>query len=188
LVKALLFWSFFIGIMIFSIRQYLRQHEEVLAALRKLRAANFLIGIWAWLRGLTRAAGKRLTGALEAGRARILGIKTPGGINLGSGYFSLRGLDARHKVLFFYLALVRRAGERGLARSDSQTPAEYAASLDSALPGVDGEVNALTDAFVQARYSRAAVETPGAEQARGHWEHIRAALRKINRNFSGRKL
>ena len=48
-------------------------------------------------------------------------------------FINLRRLTPRQKVLFYYLALVRRAKEAGIPRKDGQTPYEYARSLTSSL-------------------------------------------------------
>jgi len=42
-------------------------------------------------------------------------------------------------------------------------------------------VEALTDAFVETRYSAHAVAPEVAERARVHWQQVRAALRALRR-------
>ena len=176
-IKNILFWSFFIAIVIFSFRQYLRQHQEGLAYFRKLRAAGWLAKLWNWLSGLARAAQQGISRAIEVSRARSQNWKVAAGDVLGREFFNPRRLTARQKVIFYYLALIRRAGERGLARSKSQTPTEFAARLDAAMPGVEGEIDALTDAFVQARYSQVTVEKESARLVNTYWDRIKKALR-----------
>ncbi len=48
-------------------------------------------------------------------------------------FINPRRLSPRQKVIFYYLAMVRRAREAGLPRQDDQTPYEYARSLTSSL-------------------------------------------------------
>ena len=49
--------------------------------------------------------------------------------------------------------------------------------LSRATPTVEPEVKALTDAFLQARYSRQEIEEAQAASVRGYWQQIRRALR-----------
>ncbi|MBN1668168.1 MAG: DUF4129 domain-containing protein, partial [Anaerolineales bacterium] len=77
-----------------------------------------------------------------------------------------------------YLALVRRGTEQGLQRPDSQTPYEYAESLDQAFPDVDDEIDSLTEAFIEARYTRHAVEQEDAGRVRTYWDRIRRVFRR----------
>jgi len=177
-VKTLLFWSIFTGIMIFSINQFLRQHHEVLDAIRKMRTTRLLLKLWQWLLWLGLVAKRGIASTLTAGTTRIRKNGGASGYEPGIINFSIRLLEPRQKVRFFYLTLIRRAGESGLARKGSQTPDEFAASMKTALPGVDTEINSLTGAFVQARYSPAPVEKESADQARSLWNRIKAALKR----------
>src|SRR5258706_5180330 len=50
LVKSLLFWGIFLGILIFSAIYYLRQHQDALETLRKLPGWHLLEALWDWMR------------------------------------------------------------------------------------------------------------------------------------------
>jgi hypothetical protein len=92
-------------------------------------------------------------------------------------FINPRRLDPRQKIIFYYLALVRRANEAGLPRKDGQTPYEYAHTLTSSLEeGKDG-VEALTESFVEARYSRHDIPLKEARRIESIWETIRRVLR-----------
>jgi hypothetical protein len=39
---------------------------------------------------------------------------------------------------------------------------------------------AITNAFLEAYYSRHGIEDREVQQARGHWERVRTALRKLS--------
>ena len=77
--------------------------------------------------------------------------------------------------------MIRRGGEQGLARKGSQTPYEYAAALEDAIPEVDDEVASLTSAYVNARYSRSEVDDVQVGLVKTYWERIRGALRSFRR-------
>jgi hypothetical protein len=82
-------------------------------------------------------------------------------------------------VLYYYLSVLRRADERGIPRRPAQTPDEYRARLGPSLPQAEEEVNQLTDAFVEARYSRHTVEREQARRVRESWQRVKAALRAL---------
>jgi hypothetical protein len=88
-------------------------------------------------------------------------------------------LTPRDRVQYFYLAMVRRGGQRGMPRKPSQTPREYAATLENQLPEVDDEIHSLTDAFLEARYSRHDVTPEQASLVQRIWDRIKATLRRF---------
>ena len=89
-----------------------------------------------------------------------------------------RKLSPRQQVQFFYLAMLRRSGERGLPRRAAQTPYEYARTLKSQLLDVDEDVTAMTDEFIEARYSRHEITPEKVGLVRRAWEHIKQALKR----------
>ena len=114
-----------------------------------------------------------VTTGLERIRARRAGKKETN----WPRFINPRRLDPRQRVYFFYQALIRRGNESGLARGLSQTPYEYASTLDDALPDVGEDVDAMTEAFVEARYTPQIVEEGKASLVKTYWGHIRRALR-----------
>ncbi len=177
LLKSLLFWGIFLGVLLFSAVHYLRQHQDALDTLRKLPGWRFLEQLWGWMRGLFTNVKEGVSRAVEAGRARLRARRAAARELLERGFLSFRSLDPRQRVAFFYLALVRRGGESGLPRGRSQTPSEYAATLEVALPDVDREIDSLTEAFIEARYSQRPVQPEKANLVKTTWARIRKALR-----------
>ncbi len=174
--KSLLFWGLFLAVLLFALVQYLRQHEEVIAALRKRPGLAWLGKLWDWLRGAWQAAQKGIVQAVSVGLERIRPRR-----NLargGGGWINLRKLGPRQRVFFFYQAFLRRSGESGLPRGLSQTPLEFASRLDRALPEAEPDIEALTSAFIEARYTPRPVQPEKASRAKEVWEHLRKALRK----------
>ena len=176
IIKSLAFWVIFLGILVYSIRQYLGQHEEVLAKLRKLPGWNFLTQAWRWLRTMFDHARREVIRAVDA--VRESARRATARENFwGGGFLNPRKLDPRQRIYFYYLALIRRGGENGLTRSLSQTPYEYAATLETALPDTGEDIDSLTEAFIEARYTRQPVELEKANLVERTWERIRKALR-----------
>jgi hypothetical protein len=89
--------------------------------------------------------------------------------------------SSRDQILYYYLSLLRRAGELGFPRRPAQTPREYEPTLATHLPEAQAETDQLTQAFVEARYSRQAIGGDQARRARAYWERVRAALQARRR-------
>jgi hypothetical protein len=78
--------------------------------------------------------------------------------------------------------MIRRSGEQGIPRQPSQTPAEYALALEKELPEANDDISSITDAFIQARYSKSEVDSGKAEHAKTLWGRIRNALQNRSKN------
>lgn len=146
--------------------------RDGLGRIRLLAALGTLFrALLARLRGLATAIGERLP-SLRPGRLTI----RPGGAS-GRRLRLPGARTPREQVIRYYLSLLRRAESQGLPRRATQTPNEYATNLDSHVPDARPDLAALTDAFVEARYSRHEITPTGSNDARSHWERVRDALR-----------
>jgi len=177
LLKSILLWGSLLAVIVFALTQFLRQHDGILTALRKSRVANWLILAWQWLYKNVDKARSDLARAITDGWQSLVSRLEGKRVLPAPGWISLRRLDARRRVYFFYLAMIRRGGEQGLRREPSQTPSEYAVTLEQALPSAREDIDAITTAFVQARYSRQDVNAEEADYVKATWERIRHALR-----------
>jgi hypothetical protein len=90
-------------------------------------------------------------------------------------------LKPRQKVIFFYLAMLRRAGEAGTPRQPWQTPEEFSRRLKASVPEETGDIAALTESFQEARYSPGEVTPERADRARTIWERLVKYLRSRTR-------
>lgn len=177
LVRSVFLWGALIVILVFSLIHFARQHESVLAVLRKSRVVNWLMLAWQWLYRNVGRTSDGLARAIADGWQNIVSRLDRKRILPRTGWINLRRLDPRRKVYFFYLAMVRRAGEQGLARDPSQTPSEYATDLERNVPSASEDIDSLTDAFVEARYSRQPINSRNAKRAAEIWGRIRRALK-----------
>jgi hypothetical protein len=84
----------------------------------------------------------------------------------------------QERVRRFYLALLDRAAQAGLARRPDQTPYEYATRLKPHLSEEEDALSTLTQAFVEARYSRRAFEPKEVSLLQRVWQRLRSKLRK----------
>ena len=178
-LRSLLFWAVALGMVYYVIRSYLHDRPELLESLSSLgpiRALRrFLIVLWRWLTGFAEAVNERLPRRLSLGRAR--------GDRAGTSFrfFRLGALSPRERIQYYYLSILRRAGQQGFPRQRAQTPHEYDAALGPHLPEAQQEMGLLTDTFVEARYSRHAFDREQDRQVRTVWQRIKAALRALRR-------
>jgi hypothetical protein len=176
MVKTIFFWLFFLGVVIFTLSQYLRQHEEVIAGLRRIPGWKYLARFRSWLQSLFAGMGRKISRITKSGREWTSALNASRRFIAQGGYINPKRLTPRQKIYFYYLALIRRGGEQGIPRQPAQTPWEYARTLDRALPTAEDDIDQLTDAFVEARYSRHAVGNEDANRVKKTWEKIRRAL------------
>jgi hypothetical protein len=163
----------------YVVRSYLRDRPELLEALltqRPIRALRgFLIALWRRLVGLAKAASERIPRRLSLRQARR------GSSEASFRFFRLGALSPRERILYYYLSILRRAGQQGFPRQRAQTPYEYDDTLGPHLPQAQQEMNLLTQAFVEARYSRHALDREQARGVRGDWQKVKAALQALKR-------
>jgi hypothetical protein len=183
-LRSLVFWLVALGMIVYVLRSFLRERPELLAGLGALGPVRILRRWWAALRRLwsraVEAIGDRLAGGLSLPLPRRPWPNKP--ISL----FRLSVLSPRERVLYYYLSIVRRAGERGFPRRRSQTPYEYDALLEPNLPRAQQDMASLTQAFVEARYSCREIESGQAGQIQTHWQRVKAALQALKQKATGR--
>jgi hypothetical protein len=180
-LRSVFLWGVLALIAVFAIVQFVRGHGGLRAALRKSRLTSWLAMAWQWLSRNVNPTGAELSRALSEGWQNLLARLEERRILPAASLLRLRALDPRRQVYFFYLAMVRRGGEQGMPRKPAQTPSEYAATLDRALPEAQEDIDAITRAFVEARYSRREIAAQDASEVRTIWGRIRRALQQLRK-------
>jgi hypothetical protein len=178
ILRAVVFWVIVLGVLFYLARRYLRDRPGLGQALTRVKPVGRLYRLWEilwrwlkiWTARLGQSVGERLPRRSRRA-ASAPGMRRP-------RFFRLGALPPREQVARYYLNVLRRAREQGLGRERHQTPYEYQATLESSLSQVQQEVEALTQAFVEARYSRQEVEAGTVRGVRAYWARIKAALRK----------
>jgi len=179
-IRSLLFWGITLGLLIYVVRGYLGERAVWLRSLAGLWPVRWLRCWWQTLRRWWRG----WAGGIDRGLRR-LSQQWPGrwagrlGATAPFRFLRLGALSPRERLLYYYLSIVRRAGEQGIPRRRSETPYEYNATLESCLPDVRVEMAQLTRAFVEARYSRHEVIPDEARRVQTCWQRVRAALRDL---------
>lgn len=178
ILRSLVFWLVALGVVSYVVRSYLRDHPQIWKALSSLwlfRAiGNFLAALWRRLVGLAGVIGERIPRRLSLRRRRDTPTQEK-----ALRFFRLGALSPRERTIYYYLSILRRAGQRGFRRKDSQTPYEYDATLEPHLPQAQQEMGLLTEDFVEARYSPHPIDRKKEKEARAHWKEVRTAVRAL---------
>lgn len=176
-VKSLIFWLIFLGITGYAFYHYIMQNKSLAAYLSKIPVVGWILRFGDWLRKAFQGVNEGVSRAVKTGLERILARTASFKNPLPGRYISLRKLSPRQRVMFFYLALLRRSSESGLPRKPWQTPYEYSRDLNLELAGTQDELDEMTDAFVEARYSRHEITTERASFVKTLWDRLKKAIR-----------
>ncbi|VAW31880.1 Permease of the drug/metabolite transporter (DMT) superfamily [hydrothermal vent metagenome] len=132
-----------------------------------------------WLQGAWRGAGKQVKVWQQAVRTRIQTKSEDAQSSQPPWRFiRLNALTPREQVRYFYLSIVRRAANKGVARQKGKTPLEFAQELKESWPDAEGEVDALTNAFLHARYGRSPIKKEDVNPIKKHWQQLKSNLRR----------
>ena len=145
-------------------------------AVTQRKLLRLLARLWAYLKSWGRGVQSM---------ARSIQISLPGRRAQPTGestrqpwrFIRVGGLSPREQVRYFYLSTLRRAADQGVVRRPAQTPVEFVEDLESTWPETELDVEALTEAFVIARYATAEISPDEAQQVKSVWERIKRALR-----------
>lgn len=183
IVWPFVFWAVVVGVVFYFVRSYLRDRPELQEAIRALRPLQALrrgwTALWQWLRArirrLRQTVSERLPRVLKRPSATGGVLKSP------VRFFRLGALSPRQRVLYYYLSILRRAGQQGYPRRHHQTPQEYQATLEPNLPQSQEDIASLTEAFIEARYSTHKIDLERDQRVRDNWKRVKAALRALRR-------
>ncbi len=170
-VRALVFWVVIALIVFFAARVYLRDR----------RVVGMVAAMWQVLRGLWNELYARWRGWVSGVRLGLRREPAPTASEAApppaSWWERWRARTARERVRRLYLALIQRATRAGHPRQRAQTPYEFSSQLEPHVSGHADELSRLTEAFVQARYSRQDFAPQELSLLHRIWERLQAALR-----------
>lgn len=177
LLKSVLFWGIFLAILSYSVYHFLRERRGLLPSFE----GRLLGRLIAWLRTLCWRT-RRWSAQARQVVADRLGRRFDQRERFGSWrIIRLSQLSPRQRVRYFYLSVLRRAARAGHSRRPQQTPYEYGATLAEHVPEAAPDVVALTQAFVEARYSRRAPDDQETNVIKAIWQRVRATLARRRR-------
>ncbi len=169
-LKIVVFWFVVIVIITVLLRIYWRERRAVGGWGLWRGFFKLWQALWAWLAGVRERVAIRFSRSSPAQSVPVPGTEP--------GWWQFwQARTARERVRRLYLALLQRAAQAGHPRRAQQTPAEYAATLKPHVPGDEGALDALTGAFVAARYSRQDFEPDQVSLLRRLWRRLQARLR-----------
>jgi hypothetical protein len=174
LLLSALFWIIILAIVVYALSRFARERLGSGEG-----RAEWWSRLLAWLRGLGqqwRTWRQGVQTRLSQRRARRQGVLPH--IWAPGGPFAMRRMPPRELVRYFYLSTLRRAARAGQPRRPAQTPYEYEAELDRALPELEPDLSGLTGAFITARYSPQPVEPEEAHAAKSFWQRIKETLQR----------
>jgi hypothetical protein len=201
-IKGIIFSAMLALFVGYAFYYYLREHPEYFNWLLHRRTIQVLKKLWktilGWLLGVNAQVGQ----VVRNGLRRLRSLDDGGERVAPSRLFNPRRLSPRQQVIFYYLAIVRRGADKGVPRPAAQTPLEYSQRLNSYLanivsqaphgredkapvsPAADPEnfgedIMAITDKFIEARYSQHPITLQQASLARLSWERILRLFRRV---------
>ena len=180
LVRSLLFWGILGAIVLYSVFGFARDRWGVLEGFSLSRWLGMFLDLWRGLRGGARDVLGAWGRSLRAGMARL---RDRGAAATTWWHPHMGRLTPRERIRYYYVSTLHRATRQGLGRREADTPDEYRERLRQALPEAHAEIEALTQAFVEARYS--AHDMPD-EQAKGIARVWRALRRAFHQKRRGR--
>ena len=151
---------------------YLNAH-----GLLKGRPARWLMRLRYWWRTRWARASVAIQAAAHTLGQRIQLPRGRGPASPGAPAVRLSALTPRDRVRYFYLRMVGRAAERGLTRRPNETPTEFAQHLETQWPDAEEDVEALTEAFLAARYDRRPIPPSAAQGVQAVWRRVMRELR-----------
>jgi hypothetical protein len=180
-VKSVAFWAVALVGLVYVVRSYLRDRPELMEALITFKlfgaVRRFLGSLWRQLARLAGAVAERIPTQIRLQRRASERGQAPDGGPFR--FFRLGALSRRDRTLYYYLSILRRAAQQGYPRDESETPYEYDTKLGPNVSQAEAELDRLTEAFVEARYSTHKVDKKQEERVRADWRKIRAALRAL---------
>jgi hypothetical protein len=176
-LRSLAFWVVALSAMGYMLKIYFDDHPEILEQLKSFRFVGVLIALlaefWRYFRGWVQSGLDMIPKRIKK--------REPGSKGVSAGevwdWLGLRRLSPRERILYYYLNILKRAGQEGVPRKNHQTPYEFEPSLSRTTPDVQPEIHELTDIFVHARYSRTNFTDEQTVLVKALWQRVRRALR-----------
>jgi len=176
LVAGGVFWLLVAVVALVALIFFLRDRG---VSLRYEPLARFLKLVRRWLAQLRDGLAQQTAGARRVIRRRLQALRPlRDGSSAPWRFLRVNALPPREQIRYFYLSTLRRAADEGLPRDKSETPTEYAQDLQDQWPEAGEEIDALTAAFLEARYSRRRYQPQDVNPVKKVWKHVRRTIRR----------
>jgi hypothetical protein len=182
ILRDILVWGTLLILVVYLLVAYIQVRRQDVQSLGHVRWIAWLLALGQrfslWWHGVRRQASRMISAGIE--RLRPPKAELP--VSLWR-YTSLRRMDSRQKILFYYQGMLRRAEQSGMPRQPYQTPYEYAEDMRQVLTAseqpLEADLEVMTEQFVEARYSRHEITLQQVGWVRKSWEHIKHYLRRL---------
>ena len=176
LLLSSMFWAIAIVMSILAVSFFLRERG---VQLNTAVAQSIWHRFKQWLQMAWRGANNQMHDWQQAVRARL--NTEPPEDQAGKPpwrFIRLNALSPREQIRYFYLSTVKRASDKGVPRQQDETPLEFAQDLKESWPEAEEDVDALTDAFLEARYGRSPIEKEDVNPVKKRWRQVKSSLRR----------
>ncbi len=150
-IQGLVLWAIILGVVTYALVRFVRERRGLLAQLSARGPLRWICGlltsVWRWLSRSGGRMGAHLR-SLISRPAKGAGVAPRRRRPLWP-----RPRGPREQVRLLYLVAVEQAARRGLTRAAQDTPYEYARRLEPYMSEAGDDLEVLTQAFVEARYS-----------------------------------
>jgi hypothetical protein len=181
-LESVLFWGLLGALVTIALRQYILFNKDLAEELKKFRPWRWLVLFWKRVTASVKKANKSVGIFVQSSIKRLRNIgRVPEDVNEWD-YINPRRLNNRQKVIFYYLALLRRAEEAGLHRGDGQTPFEFEQAILPTMAEGEEAVETLTDSFVEARYSQHDIPRETTGKIESLWDTVRRRFKAIRKH------
>jgi Domain of unknown function (DUF4129) len=171
-LQAALFWIVAVIALFFLLRIVWRDRRELGSDKIWQALLEWWRSIWSWILGCKKRVAIRLRRPHSRAAESVA--------EAGPGWWERwRARTARERVRRLYLTMLNRAAQVGAPRLSHQTPYEYAARLQPRVADEAEALNQLTEAFVQARYSRRDFHPQEISLLHRIWRRVQAALQRM---------
>ena len=189
IAKSIGFWLIFVGLIIYSVYYVINNRKGQFRYIRGSKIFVWLGELWRAIKAHLHGFNRLVVSVVRTGIGRLrVQSSNLAPRNLWR-YISIRKMTPREQVRFYYLTMEMKARESGFPRKESQTPNEYVEKFITDLhnqqdtgagsEAPEEELEALTQQFMLARYSRHEVPDEMAELGKSYWSRIRRYLKKI---------
>jgi len=176
-LQSAIFWIIALGAILYVVYSYLKERPAILRTLKNFKMTRIVQQWWHALRTWWRRMRRTLRTKLPALSLNFLRRKPP---HPDTRPARRKREALREQMFYDYLETLDRAREEGFPRRDAQTPYEYHQTLGPNLPDAHTELIALTEAFVEARYSAHPVDADDVARLQANARSVRAALDKVH--------
>ncbi|MCB8926637.1 MAG: DUF4129 domain-containing protein [Ardenticatenaceae bacterium] len=176
LITSSLFWAVAIVMSVTAVSFFLRERG---VRLNTAVLQRFWQQLLHWLQITWKEAGHQVQDWQQAVRTRLQRQPKEDEENQPPWRFiRLNSLSPREQIRYFYLSTVKRATDKGVARQQAETPLEFAQDLKENWPEAEEDVDALTEAFLEARYGRSPIEKEDVNPVKKRWRQVKSSLRR----------